>query len=189
MRRRVVLASASPRRGQLLLQVGIEPDIRPSSVEEIITGTAPEQVVRELSLQKAEDVAVKYQTQDVIVIGADTVVSENGAILGKPKSREEAVQMISLLQGNTHQVYTGVSMIFCDTGETVSFAERTDVTVYPMSKSQIEAYVETGEPMDKAGAYGIQGLFAAYVKEIRGDYSNVVGLPLGRVCQELRERE
>ena len=185
MDRQIILASASPRRKELLLQVGLEPVIVPSHVEEVITSTVPEQVVMELSSQKARDVAAGYQDQETVVIGADTVVSVDGQILGKPADREDAVRMITMLAGRSHQVYTGVTLVFCNTGKVITFAEETDVHVYPMTRSQIEQYVDTGEPMDKAGAYGIQGYFAAYIQGIRGDYTNVVGLPVGRVCQSL----
>lgn len=185
MDKHMILASASPRRRELLHQVGIEPEIIPSHVEEVITSTEPDQVVMELSAQKAEDVAAGYQGQDVVVIGADTVVTVDGQILGKPKDRADAVRMITMLAGRSHQVYTGVTLVAGRTGKRVTFAEETDVLVYPMTKAQIERYVDTGEPMDKAGAYGIQGYFAAYVQGIRGDYTNVVGLPVGRVYQEL----
>ena len=142
----------------------------------------------ELSLQKAEDVA-RHQQPGTIVIGADTVVAAEGKILGKPKSHQEAYEMIESFQGKTHQVFTGVTLIYCGTnGTTVrSFAERTDVHVYPMTPEEIRLYAEDEEPMDKAGAYGIQGRFAAFIKGIDGDYSNVVGLPVGRVYQELKQ--
>lgn len=190
MDRKVILASASPRRRELLNQVGIDPVIMPSHVEEVIASTEPDQVVMELSAQKAEDVAAAYRGQDVVVIGADTVVVADGKILGKPKDREDAIRMVTLLAGRSHQVYTGVTLVFCGAdrgkdGKTVTFAEETEVWIYPMDRPQIERYVDTGEPMDKAGAYGIQGYFAAYIQGIRGDYTNVVGLPVGRVCQTL----
>lgn len=188
---RVILASASPRRLELLHQVGIRPQVEPSRVEEVITSTAPEQVVMELSRQKAEDVAGFHAGEKALVIGADTVVAADGQILGKPKSREEAVRMLSMLQGRVHQVYTGVTVVACGgrNRTPVTFFEETDVWVYPMKPEQIAAYVDTGDPMDKAGAYGIQGQFAAYVKGISGDYNNVVGLPVGRLCQELMKLE
>lgn len=190
MDKKVILASASPRRRELLNQVGIDPVIMPSHVEEVIASTEPDLVVMELSAQKAEDVAAAYRGQDVVVIGADTVVVADGKILGKPKDREDAIRMVTLLAGRSHQVYTGVTLVFCgadkgEDGKTVTFAEETEVCIYPMDRTQIERYVDTGEPMDKAGAYGIQGYFAAYIQGIRGDYTNVVGLPVGRVCQTL----
>lgn len=192
---RVILASGSPRRLELLRQVGIEPEVEPSHVEEVITSTIPDQVVMELSRQKAEDIAALHAAEGAVVVGADTVVAFDGKILGKPKDKEDAVHMIRMLQGHIHQVYTGVTLVFCGklSGESgsvvdkITFAEKTDVHVCPMTEEQIRAYVETGEPMDKAGAYGIQGYFAAWVQGISGDYNNVVGLPVGRVYRTLRE--
>lgn len=183
---KVILASASPRRLELLRQVGIEPVVEPSHVEEVIRSMEPDKAVMELSAQKAKDIAALHAGEEAVVIGADTVVAADGEILGKPSNREDAVRMLTLLQGRAHQVYTGVTLVFCGgKPRTVTFAERTDVFVCPMSRAQIEAYVDTGEPMDKAGAYGIQGCFAAWVEGISGDYNNVVGLPVGRVCREL----
>ncbi len=185
---KIVLASASPRRRELLNQISLNPVIEPSTVVEVITTRVPKDAVIELSLQKAEDVA-RHQQPGTIVIGADTVVAAEGKILGKPKSHQEAYEMIESFQGKTHQVFTGVTLIYCGTnGTTVrSFAERTDVHVYPMTPEEIRLYAEDEEPMDKAGAYGIQGRFAAFIKGIDGDYSNVVGLPVGRVYQELKQ--
>lgn len=210
---RIVLASASPRRRELLGQIGIVPEIIPSTIEERITTDQPEEVVKELSYQKACDVAcsigagaaepvekaaapaekaaapAKMAAESATaVIGADTVVAAEGRILGKPKTHAEAVQMISLLAGKTHQVYTGVTLISFgpDGRREKTFAERTDVHVYPMTEDEIYEYAYSGEPMDKAGAYGIQGKFASYIKGIDGDYNNVVGLPVGRVYQELK---
>ena len=192
---RVILASGSPRRLELLRQVGIEPQVEPSHVEEVITSTIPDQVVMELSRQKAEDIAKLHAAEDAVVVGADTVVAFDGKILGKPKDKEDAVRMIRMLQGHIHQVYTGVTLVFCgklsgessDAVDKITFAEKTDVHVCPMTEEQIRAYVETGEPMDKAGAYGIQGYFAAWVEGIFGDYNNVVGLPVGRVYRTMLE--
>nr|WP_288827096.1 Maf family protein [uncultured Clostridium sp.] len=185
---KIVLASASPRRKELLNQVGLNPVIEPSGIEEIITTTIPEEAVIELSRQKAEDVA-KKQLPGTVVIGADTVVSAEGKILGKPKTHEEAFEMIDSFQGKTHNVFTGVTLILCGENKMTvrSFAEQTDVHVYPMTQEEIRSYAEEDEPMDKAGAYGIQGRFAAFIKGIDGDYSNVVGLPVGRVYQELKK--
>ncbi|RKJ00630.1 septum formation inhibitor Maf [bacterium D16-54] len=186
----IILASASPRRRELLHQVGLTPEIIPSQMEERITSRDPEQVVKELSKQKAEDVAALCTERKAlsVVIGADTVVAVDGRILGKPGSEREALEMLRLLQNREHQVYTGVTMIFGDSKEQITFAEQTDVHVCAMSQEQMRAYVATGEPMDKAGAYGIQGYFAVYIKGIQGDYNNVVGLPVGRVCRELMAR-
>lgn len=167
-------------------QIGLKPDIVPSMIEEKAEGMAPDETVMQLSRQKAEDVAGKYK-EGAVVIGADTVVSIGGKILGKPSSHREAVEMIHMLQGNVHQVYTGVTIIPCGRKQKpITFAERTDVSVYPMTEQEIYRYAESGEPMDKAGAYGIQGKFAAYIQGIQGDYNNVVGLPIGRLYQELK---
>ena len=186
----VILASASPRRRELLGQIGIEPVIRPSHVEEKITTDIPEEVVKELSSQKAEDVAAGAAPGSLI-IGADTVVACDGKILGKPATHEEAYQMIRSLQGRTHEVYTGVTMIRkeAEGDHGVIFAERTEVEVYPMTEEEIRSYADSEDPMDKAGAYGIQGSFAKYIRGICGDYNNVVGLPVGRLYQEWKRMQ
>lgn len=191
---KIILASASPRRKELLRQIGIRYKVMPSTVEEQITKTLPEDVVQELSYQKAVDVCSRLQEQgedDFTVIGADTVVAFMNHIMGKPKDTEDACQMLNGLQGNVHQVYTGVTLCFKQKGMPSmfhTFYERTDVSMYPMTQDEIEAYVATGEPMDKAGAYAIQGKCAAYIESICGDYNNVVGLPIGRLYQELKKR-
>ena len=156
-------------------------------------------VVKELSRQKAEEVAaatVLYQKkhsdivtpQDILVIGADTVVAYKDEILGKPIDEQDAINMLTMLSGQTHSVYTGVTFVFIDekgrAGEHV-FYEKTDVTMYPMTQEEIIRYVKTKDPMDKAGSYGIQGSFAIHIQKISGDYNNVVGLPLARLYQEL----
>lgn len=187
---KVVLASASPRRKELLEQIGLCPVIMPSLVEEAVTVSDPEEVVKALSWQKAKEVFDRCRQEgegreNILVIGSDTVVFVDGAILGKPGSRDEAVGMIGAIQGREHHVYTGVTMI-CEK-KTVTFAEETEVHVYPMTREEILAYVDVGESLDKAGAYGIQGKFAAHIKGIRGSYTNVMGLPAGRVYQELRK--
>lgn len=190
----VVLASASPRRTELLEQGNIKHVVMPSHCEEVITSQVPSQVVEELSAQKAEDVYQQYEKKnagDFLVIGSDTVVAADGKILGKPKDKEEAYQMISMLQGKAHQVYTGVTLLIKKDGKKIrkTFHECSDVHVYPMCKEEIREYIATGEPMDKAGAYGIQGLCARFVEKIQGDYNNVVGLPVGRIYQKLKKEE
>ena len=185
---KIILASASPRRRELLDQIGWEFCVRVSKVEEIITKIHPGEIVEELSELKAK--AVFSQTEgDVLVIGADTVVAHKGQILGKPTDTADAVRMLEALQDDTHQVYTGVTLCMrCEGVETVkSFYESTEVDFYPMSREEIEWYVNTGEPMDKAGAYGIQGLAGRFVKQIRGDYNNVVGLPVAGLYQEVKQ--
>ena len=184
----IILASASPRRRELLDMVGIPFSVCPSQGEEQIRGSSPKEVVEELSEQKAREVFLKT-SGEVLVIGADTVVAAEGNILGKPKNRKEAIQMLKKLQGASHEVYTGVTMLSRDENgeQQKTFHVMTAVEFYPMSEEEIESYVDTGEPLDKAGAYGIQGKAGIFVKEIRGDYNNVVGLPVARLYQELKQ--
>lgn len=197
----MILASASPRRKELLEQIGAEFVICPAKGEKVITETDPSAVVMELSRQKAEEVAYGVliyneqhadlaTPQDILVIGADTVVAYENQILGKPKDEEDARRMLTMLSGKTHSVYTGVTFVFIDkegrTGEHCFF-EKTDVCMYPLKEEEIDRYIQSGDPMDKAGSYGIQGRFAIHIKEIRGDYNNVVGLPVARLYQELQK--
>lgn len=188
----VILASASPRRRELLTQAGIDFLVCPSEIDEQITqkNPQPNQVVAELSLQKAMDVAGKRCVGEVIV-GADTVVSIDGDILGKPKTEEMAFEMLMRLQGREHHVFTGVTIVkkLEDGEQVIPFVEDTEVFVRPMTEEEIWQYIETGEPMDKAGAYGIQGRFGVYIKGICGDYYNVVGLPIAGLYQRLKEIE
>ena len=189
----IVLASGSPRRKELLEQVGLTFEISAAHGEEIITKEMPWEVVEELSLEKATEVADRYEKEHgisddmTVIIGADTIVAFDKEIMGKPKNEADAVATLTKLQNHTHQVYTGVTMIFMSKAgrEVESFYEKTDVIMYPMTKSQIKAYVATKEPMDKAGSYAIQGKCASYIKGINGDYNNVVGLPVARVMQTL----
>lgn len=185
MAEKFILASASPRRRELLEQVGAEFEIIPAEGEEAITSSQPQEVVLQLSAQKAAEVADKLQGEDAVILGADTVVVYEGQILGKPRDEEDAMRMLSMLCGNTHSVYTGVTLIRLQDGksEICSFYEETKVTMYPMTEQQIISYIRTGEPMDKAGAYGIQGRGALLVEKINGDYNNVVGLPIAKVFQ------
>lgn len=181
--KKIILASGSPRRKELLTQIGITFEIQKAEGEEVITSSVPTEVVKELSLQKAQEVAAKYGGD--VVIGADTVVAADGQILGKPRDKEDAMRMLRMLQGKEHEVITGVAVLLKEKQKVINFAEVTKVHVFPMTEAQMEAYVESGEPMDKAGSYGIQGKFAAYVSGIEGDYNNVVGLPIGRLYQEV----
>lgn len=210
MKYQLILASASPRRKELLEQIGAEFEIVPATGEEIITSIVPEQAVLELSRQKAREVAEKIflsetdvtqgkqnifdrkkqAAQGVIVLGADTVVAFQGQILGKPADEEDAVRMLKMLSGNTHSVFTGVTMIVRNKNKetkSLSFYEETKVTMYSMTEQQIQDYVKTGEPMDKAGAYGIQGKCAVYIEKIAGDYNNVVGLPVAAIYQKMEK--
>ena len=188
--KKIILASASPRRIQLLEQIGLHAEVHPSRIEERVTSIEPEAVVQELAIQKASDVASRIFAKenvgdaDTVVIGADTVVSIDGRILGKPKTHAEAAEMIHALSGRTHEVYTGVAII--SPAKKLCFSEMAAVEVYPLSEDEIREYAESDEPMDKAGAYGIQGVFGKFVKGIRGDYNTIVGLPVARLFQELK---
>ena len=193
--KKIILGSASPRRRELLSQIGVSFEVRTSGREEIYHSAIPEEIVRELALMKAENVAGDLTDEqneapkDTIVIGADTIVVLDGKILGKPVDEKDAADMIVALQGRSHEVYTGVAILDYDAqGEkNVSVhAVGTKVYVNPMDEAEISAYIDTGEPMDKAGAYGIQGRFAAYIDRIEGDYYNVVGLPVSYVYQALK---
>ena len=199
---KIILASASPRRRELLAQIGLDFEVRVSQVEEKVTQTNAPLVVEELSMQKAEAVLALVEIdkkteptmpetagEAVLVIGADTVVAVGDRILGKPAGAEEAAKMLSLLSGNTHEVYTGVTLLYKTQNgvQRKTFHETTKVTFYPMSEQEISDYISTGDCMDQAGAYGIQGFCARYIKGIEGDYNNVVGLPVGRLYQEVRE--
>lgn len=186
---KIILASASPRRRELLQQIGLQFEVNPASGEELITETDPSLVVEELSRQKAMEIAGKVK-EDGIIIGADTIVTFKNKIMGKPRDEEDASQMLSQLSGKSHKVYTGVTAIKMENeaSEIITFSESTEVVFYPVDKEEICAYISTKEPMDKAGAYGIQGKGAAFVKEIHGDYNNVVGLPLARLYQEVLKK-
>lgn len=182
---KIVLASQSPRRQDLLGQMGLEFTTRsPQIDEDAFQGRDARDLVQTLSREKARWVAAQLPG-DPIVIGADTVVVRDGTILGKPKDPVEARAMLASLSGRTHQVYTGVTV--CQGDKVVTQAEETQVTFRPLTQQEIACYVATGEPMDKAGAYGIQGLGGLLVAGIQGDYHNVVGLPVCRLSQILRD--
>lgn len=181
-----ILASKSPRRKELLQLLDIPFEIIISDEEEVVTSTDPAKVTEELSFQKA--LAVAKQIKEGIVIGADTVVAVDGKILGKPKDKDDARRMISLLQGRSHMVYTGVSLVDAANKEhNKSFHVGTKVNVASMSEEEIEKYVSTKEPYDKAGSYGVQGLFAKHIEGLEGDYFNVVGLPIHTLYDSLKE--
>ena len=212
---RIVLGSASPRRRELLKQIGLEFEVVVSDVEEVVNSAVPCEVVEELAVQKADgvlDVLLKRQDEEIegneayidemLIIGADTIVACDGQILGKPKDEEDAKEMLRRLQGRAHEVYTGVTVLHVKqnrgtTGSNIglnevkveyrTFHEMTKVVFCAMSEGEIENYVASGDPLDKAGAYGIQGLCARYISGIEGDYNNVVGLPVGRLYQEIKD--
>lgn len=181
----IVLASASPRRKELLASLGLDFEIVPADVDEHREGESDPRVYAEaLARRKAQFVAA--QRQSGLVIGADTLVFIDGKILTKPSDEAEAHAMLHRLSGRTHTVVTGVAVVNAETQETVSGFEETKVTFRPLSDAEIRRYVATGEPMDKAGAYGIQGIGALLVARIEGCYPNVVGLPLVRLAELLR---
>lgn len=212
MKKKIVLGSASPRRRELLSQIGVESTVRISEKEEVYHSTVPEEIVKELALMKAENVAEDLAAKlrdpaggrlaaqpgisgaealkDIVIIGADTVVALDRTILGKPEDEEDAFRMLRALQGRAHEVYTGVAVLVHDSGgrrHTKNHAVKTEVYVHAMTEEEIRSYIASGEPMDKAGAYGIQGSFAKHIDRIDGDYYNVVGLPVSFVYQTLKK--
>ncbi len=188
---RLVLASASPRRRELLAQAGFSFEVRPAHVnEDVRGGEDPVAYVTRLAREKAEAVFGALGDADALVLGADTTVTLDGAILGKPVDAEDAKRMLALLSGRTHRVITGVAVVGPGVGSvrTEVAAEITAVRFREISGEEIAAYVASGEPMDKAGAYGIQGLAGKWIPRIEGCYFNVVGLPLALVATMLEGR-
>jgi len=187
---KIVLASQSPRRKKLLTLLGIDFEVIPSNSEEIITTNIPEKLVADLSAEKAIDVA--QRVDNAYIIGSDTIVVFKGKILGKPLDAHDAFKMLSELSGQAHFVYTGVTVVkkLDRVLQQHQFVEETKVTFSSLSDSEIDAYIATGSPMDKAGAYGIQDDWGAvFVKEVHGDFYNVVGFPLNRFYQEMKTLE
>lgn len=193
--RKIILASASPRRRELLTQIGMEFEVITDKCEEIITKDKPCEIVMELASKKARGVYDKavadLDDNGIVVIGADTIVVHNGQIMGKPADEADAAAMLTKLCGDVHCVYTGVAFLWNEDGHMCSHSiyECTNVYVSAATEEEIKAYVATKEPMDKAGAYGIQGRFAAFIEKIEGDYNNVVGLPVHRVYSFIKELE
>jgi septum formation protein len=180
----LILASSSPRRKELLENIHLSFEISSSDVDESFSeGMSAMDVVMELAERKALAVAKNHPS--AVVLGADTIVVLDGIILGKPKDEQEAKEMLRQLSGNTHEVYTGVSIV--TPVKSTRFYEKTIVTFWELTESEINMYASSGEPLDKAGAYGIQQLGSFLVKEIQGDYYNVVGLPVSKVVRELRK--
>lgn len=185
MEQQVILASGSPRRQELLRLIVPQYQVIPAVGEEVMDKDAsPEEIVQSLALHKAREVASSHP--DALVIGADTIVVVDGEILGKPKNPENSRRMLQKLAGRSHTVYTGVALVGPLGEET--FAKATQVTFAPMDLEEIEAYIATGEPFDKAGGYGIQGYGSAYIEGIQGDYYNVMGLPVQAVYKKLKNR-
>ena len=188
-RHEIILASGSPRRKELLTQAGLTFRVLTADVDETPTVTEPAAVVEELSRRKAEAVRkMRPSEAEAIVVAADTIVALDGEILGKPKDEDDAVRMLRELSGRTHEVYTGVTVLQVPGTERVTFSNCTRVTFYRLSEEDIRDYVASGEPMDKAGSYGIQGLGVRFVERIKGDYNNVVGFPLAHFLRVLSER-
>lgn len=181
----MILASQSPRRIELMREAGYDVRIIPADIDEsALPDEGPFELVERLARAKAEAVAVRYAETDEAVIAADTIVALDGEPLGKPVDEPDARRMLAALSGKTHQVATGVCIV--REGRTDSFVDITDVTLYELTDAEIDAYVSTGEPMDKAGSYGIQGRHGRMlVKKIDGDFYNVVGLPIAKVVRSL----
>ncbi|EEM03825.1 Septum formation protein Maf [Bacillus pseudomycoides] len=182
--KKLILASGSPRRKELLELAGVPFEIVVSEIEETIGAySSPADIVMSLALQKAS--AVVENHEDSVVLGADTIVTYESRILGKPKDEAEAKEILQLLSGKTHEVYTGVALISKE--KTVTFYERTEVTFWELTEEEVDAYIGTKEPLDKAGSYGIQGKGSIFVQHIQGDYYSVVGLPIARLVRELKQ--
>ncbi|BCB04996.1 Maf family protein [Bacillus sp. KH172YL63] len=178
----LILASQSPRRKELLQQIQLSFSVISSAVEETFSpDLLPHEAVMYLARKKAKDISQHHPEH--YVIGSDTVVTKDGKILGKPESKEEAKEMLSMLSGSDHEVFTGVAIIHGDVEEI--FYEKTDVTFWELTAQEIDEYIASEEPFDKAGSYGIQGIGAKFVKSIKGDYFSVVGLPISRLNRTL----
>lgn len=184
----LILASSSPRRKALLKVLGLEFDIIVSECDENIDFSSVSDAVMELSKRKASVVA-EITDKKSIIIGADTVVVHNGKVLGKPKDKADAVQMLKMLNGNTHQVYTGFTIINNSDGTTVSDYEVSSVTFKKLTEAEIIEYVNTNNTLDKAGAYSIQGTASSFVEKLDGDYNNVVGLPIYKLSKYLYNKK
>lgn len=190
------MASGSPRRRELMVLAGLDFEVITSNCDEHTAALSPEETAASLSAMKCRSVAEGIlggkihpsveSAEGYIVIGADTIVVLDGVILGKPADEEDAFRMLSMLSGNVHTVLTGVTVYDTASGEFFTFTEHTDVEMYDLDAREIRDYVNTGEPMDKAGAYGIQGRGGMLVKSVNGDYYNVVGLPIARLIREIK---
>lgn len=183
--KRIVLASASPRRKELLKGIGLNFEVDPGDyVEDVYTGLEPHTLAKSISLGKARTVASRHKT--AIIIAADTVIFFQNKIMGKPHTEAEARRMLTALNGNSHSVITGFTILDTDESNITSQSVETKVYIKPLAAKEIDVYIKSGEPLDKAGAYAIQGLGAVIVERIEGDYSNVVGLPLNALAKALK---
>lgn len=186
MKKKIILASTSKRRHELAQQMGLEFEIVSSNYEENMSlDLSPEELAKTLAYGKAKEVADRVQ--EGVVLGVDTFVVLNGKKLGKPKSEEDAFQMLKSFSGKFQEVYSGVALINCETGEEIKDFEITKVKFREMDDSEINNYIKTGEPMGKAGAYGIQGLGSIFIEKIEGCYTNVIGFPTHNVYKNLRK--
>lgn len=184
--KKIILASSSPRRRELLKRIGLRFTVAGSGYEEEMHPTRrPRSLARHLSREKARSVALRHR--NALVIAADTFIAFEGKILGKPHTRKEAIQMLTSLNGKAHTVITGLTVIDADSGKTVSRSAATTVYFRKLTAGEIASYADTGEPLDKAGGYAIQGLGATLVRKIAGDFYNVVGLPLSLLVECLKE--
>lgn len=192
----IILASESPRRKEIMETMGIRYKVMPANVEEVVEETVPEEMVQALARLKTAAIMDRPELQmeeykDVIIIGADTMVFYKEHALGKPKTEADALRMLSMLSDDIHEVITGVSIIIRNKygfEEYISFSVCTKVVVMPLTTEQIKDYIATGEPMDKAGAYAIQGKFGIYIREIDGDYYNIVGFPIAKIYATLLQK-
>jgi septum formation protein len=186
--KKIILASTSPRRKELLENIELEFDVVGSDyVEDMTLDMEPSELAKFLSLGKAEDVAKKYKKQNCIIIAADTFVTINSHKLGKPHTSKVARQTLNMISGQTIKVITGYTVIETSSQKTISQSVTTQVIIKNLNESEIESYIKTGEPLDKAGAFGIQGKGTLLIKEIHGDYSNIVGLPIYSLSQSLKK--
>lgn len=187
----LILASSSPRRLDLLRNLGVAFAVLPSNLEEIVDETlSPAELVVDLAVAKAQEVAERIRAfvcGDTVVLGADTLVVVDGTVIGKPASREEAVEMLSRLSGRCHEVYTGVALIRLPGGQVSSAYEVSKVFMRKIDEAEIAAYVQSDEPMDKAGSYALQGAASAFVQRIDGCFTNIIGLPIPLVVRLLRD--
>jgi septum formation protein len=184
--KKLILASASPRRRELLQKIGLKFEVDASNcAEEIDPALVPEELVRRISIDKAKAVASRHK--NAVIIAADTIGVIGKRVLGKPHTAAEARKMLAQISGKAHLVITGLTVLDTATDKTITKTVTTKVYIKKLTRAEIDAYVATGEPLDKAGAYGIQGLGAVIVEKIKGDYYNVVGLPLSALMEVLKE--
>jgi len=184
--KRIILASASPRRKELLEKIGLKFEVEPSdSAEDMCSGLSPDELARAISLGKARAVASRHR--NTIVIAADTFIVFRGKIMGKPGTEAEARRMLMRLRGKPHSVITGFTILDVDSDKVLTKEVETVVHIKNLTQEEIDAYVKSGEPLDKAGAYAIQGLGSVIVERIEGDYFNVIGLPLSALAEGLEE--